>query len=44
MIDWLTENPYPPIYYPSKTTVLYKHKMYQYMNTEFKANQVNACI
>ena len=44
MIDWLQENPHAPIYYPSKTTIIFKNRNYSYQNTQYNQSNVNSCM
>jgi len=39
---WLKENPYPQQYMPSKTTVLYKKRAYNYQAMQMN-NQIQNC-
>ena len=44
LIVWLRDNPYPPIYFPSKNTVIFKYRNFQYQaNAQYNASHINAC-
>jgi hypothetical protein len=39
LIKWIQENPYPPLYLPSKTTNLFKKKSVNYSNITINQTQ-----